>query len=43
MNVQLQEVKSMLGQLRLTGAREQLEELIAIAAKEELTLLECDY
>ena len=31
MNVQLQEVKSMLGQLRLSGAREQLEELLITA------------
>ncbi|NLK52608.1 MAG: ATP-binding protein [Syntrophomonadaceae bacterium] len=40
MNVRLQEVKSMLGQLRLSGAREQLEELLVTATKEELTLLE---
>ena len=40
MNVQLQEVKSMLGQLRLSGAREQLEELLVTAAKEEITLLD---
>lgn len=40
MNAPLQEVKSMLGQLRLSGAREGLEELLITAAKEELTLLE---
>jgi DNA replication protein DnaC len=40
MNAQLQEVKSMLGQLRLSGAREQLEELLVAAMKKELTLLE---
>ena len=40
MNTQLQKVKSMLGQLRMSGAREQLEELLVTAAKEELTLLE---
>ncbi len=40
MNAQLQEVKSMLGQLRLSGARDRLENLLATASKEEFTLLE---
>jgi DNA replication protein DnaC len=40
MNAPLQEVKNMLGQLRLSGAQDGLEELLATAAKEELTLLE---
>ena len=40
MNAQLEEVKSILGQLRLSGAREQLEELLVVATKEELTFLE---
>jgi len=39
-NAQLQEVKSMLGQLCLSGAREKLEELLVTATREELTLLE---
>jgi DNA replication protein DnaC len=40
MNAPLQEVKSMLGQLRLSGAQDGLEDLLVSAAKEELTLLE---
>jgi DNA replication protein DnaC len=40
MNAQLLEVKTMLGQLRLSGAREKLEELLASALKEELTALQ---
>lgn len=40
MNAQLQEVKSMLGQLRMSGARDQIEELLVTATKEELTILE---
>jgi len=39
-NPQLQEVKNMLGNLRLSGAREQIEELLVDATKEELTILE---
>lgn len=40
MNAQLQEVKSMLGQLRMSGAREQIEDLLIAAPKEEMTILE---
>jgi DNA replication protein DnaC len=40
MNAQLLEVKTMLGQLRLSGVREKLEELLAGALKEELTALQ---
>jgi hypothetical protein len=40
MNAPLQEVKSMLGQLRLSGAQDGLEDLLVTAAKDELTLLE---
>lgn len=40
MNAQLQETKSMLGQLRMSGAREQIEDLLVDATKEELTVLE---
>jgi len=40
MNVQLMEVKTMLGQLRLSGARDKLEELLADALKKELTALQ---
>lgn len=43
MNAQLEEVKGMLGQLRLPGAREQLEELLMAAIKEESSLLEFTY
>jgi len=39
-NALLQEVKNMLGQLRMAGAREQLEELFLAASKEHLSLLE---
>lgn len=40
MNAQLKEVKAMLGQLRLSGARDQLDELFAAAVAEELTALQ---
>jgi DNA replication protein DnaC len=40
MNAQLMEIKTMLGQLRLSGAREKLEELLAEALKKELTALQ---
>ncbi len=40
MNAQLTEVKTMLGQLRLSGAREKLDELLADALKDELTALQ---
>lgn len=40
MNAQLMEVRTMLGQLRLSGARDQLEDLLATAATEELTALQ---
>jgi len=40
MNAQLMEVKTMLGQLRLSGARDKLEELLADALKKELTALQ---
>ena len=36
MNAQLLEIKTMLGQLRLSGAREKLEELLSEALKKEL-------
>jgi DNA replication protein DnaC len=40
MNAELMEVKTMLGQLRLSGARDKLEELLAEALKKELTALQ---
>jgi DNA replication protein DnaC len=40
MNAQLLEIKTMLGQLRLSGARDKLEELLAEALKKELTALQ---
>lgn len=40
MNTQLEEVKNMLGQLRMSGAREYIEELMLTATQEELTALE---
>lgn len=40
MNAQLQEIKSMLGQLRMSGAKEQIEDLLVEATKEEMTMLE---
>jgi DNA replication protein DnaC len=40
MNAQLLEIKSMLGQLRLSGARDKLEELLSEALKKELTVLQ---
>jgi DNA replication protein DnaC len=39
-NAQLQEIKSMLGQLRMSGAKEQIEDLLVEATKEEMTMLE---
>jgi len=39
-NTRLQEVKSMLGQLRMSGAREKIEDLLIEATKEELTIME---
>jgi len=40
MNAQLLEIKTMLGQLRLSGARDKLEELLAETLKKELTVLQ---
>lgn len=40
MNAQLLEIKTMLGQLRLSGTRDKLEQLLAEALKKELTVLQ---
>jgi len=40
MNALLKEVKAMLGQLRLSGACDRLDELLTVAATEELTALQ---